>query len=278
MLDFISESTTPFPKFFCDLKPENDNDYLLTNGSSDTFNDNFFFEFFQKESFENSLKDKIIIDSLDNISNECYEKEEDKAKNKMSIGHFLIKKRGRITKDDSSKSIKKHDKFAQDNILRKIQVHYMSFVISFSNDILKSLNYNEKFLKLNYDFKKNVNKKFVEGLKDKTIKDIICNEISNKYRKQNENTNIIIYEHIKENQVLNKILSENYLIFFKKFYYRSHKIINLREYGLDKEIVLSNHTKMYKDLLNLHKDNNYQKKLNECVIQKFLPDSIFLLQ
>ena len=277
MVYFISESTTPFPAFFSDLKPENDNDYLLTNGSSESFNDNFF-EFFQKDSFENSSKDEKKINFLENISYEYCEKEEDKIKNKKNIGQFLIKKRGRITNDDSSKSIKKHDKFSQDNILRKIQVHYMSFLISSINDILKTFNINKRFLKLNYDFKKNVNKKFVEGLKNKTIADIICNEISNKYRKQNVNTNMIIYDHIKDYPILNKILSENYLIFFKKFYYKSNKIINLREYGLDMEIVLSNNIKMYKDLLDLHKDKNYQKRINECVIQKFLPNSIFLLQ
>ena len=33
------------------------------------------------------------------------------------------------------------------------------------------------------------------------------------------NANKIICDEIKKNPILNKILSENYLIFFKKFYY-----------------------------------------------------------
>ena len=78
---------------------------------------------------------------------------------------------------------------------------------------------------------------------------------------------------------MNKILSENYLKLFKKFYYKSNRIINLKDYGLDKNIILSKDVKMYKDLLkdneNFNEYKEYHKKLNECVIQHFLPDLIF---
>ena len=47
-------------------------------------------------------------------------------------------------------------KISTDNLLRKIQIHYLSFIISFINDILKYLNYNQRFFKLDYRLKKNV--------------------------------------------------------------------------------------------------------------------------
>ena len=61
---------------------------------------------------------------------------------------------------------------------------------------------------------------------------------------------------------------------FKKIYHKSSKRINLKEYGYDKEIILSNDVKMYKDLLlkDIKKDLNkgYQKKYDECIRVNFI--------
>lgn len=193
------------------------------------------------------------------------------------------KKRGRGTKNQDP-NLKIHDKFAPDNLLRKIQVHYLTFIIAFLNEILQKMNYGKRFLKLDYEFKKNVNKTNVQDLKTKNIKDIICNKISKKYRNK-ENNNLLICEEIKdkkENELINNILSENYLKLFKKIYYKSNKIINLKEYGLDENIVLSRNIKMFGDLLkgkeNEAYDNRdqYIKYIKECAIQNYLPESIFL--
>ncbi len=273
--------TTQNPQFLDNLTNENENDHLLTNGSSEQFKDNFNYIFFQDESFGNSSKDEfqtIPINNLYLVDN--FKKEEDKTKNlkyEFQVdSKLIIKKRGRYKVND--KSIKVHDKFSRDNILRKIQVHYISFLLSFMNTVLKTFGYTHKFLQLNYDFKKNVNKTFIDSLKTKTIRDIICNKISQKYKTHDEDINMRIYEQIKENKVINNILSENYLRFFKKFYYKSNKVINLQEYGLDSTIILSKNVKMYKDLIDSCRDTSYLKRMNECVTCNFLPDSIFLLQ
>ena len=47
--------------------------------------------------------------------------------------------------------------------MRKIQSHYLSFIISFLNNILEILNYKQQFFKLDYEFKRNVKKNFVES-------------------------------------------------------------------------------------------------------------------
>ena len=178
------------------------------------------------------------------------------------------------------KNDKIHDKFSTDNLLRKIQVHYLTFIVNFINIILKKLNYEQRFFKLDYELKKNVNKKNFDSLKNKTIGEILCNKISIKYKKQNVNANFEIYDQIKDNEILKKILSENYIKLFKKIYYKSNKIINLREYGINEQIILTKPVKMFKDLLNdneaLDKNKEYQKNIIECAIQNYLPDSIFL--
>ena len=197
--------------------------------------------------------------------------------NKDNKENLNGKKRGREKKNYVKNKI--HDKFTPDNVLRKIQVHYLSFIISFLNNILKYLNYKQQFLKLDYGFKKNVNNKFVESLKSKSIREIICNKISGKYRIHDENANKSICEILEKDEILNKILSENYLALFQKIYYKSNTKINLKEYGLNKDIIISKEVKMFKDLLKgneaFDENNEYQEYINECAMQNYMPNSIF---
>ena len=191
------------------------------------------------------------------------------------------KKRGRQTvkkPEENRKNKKTHDKSSTDNLLRKIQVHYMSFIICFINAILKELNYNQRFLKINYEFKKNVNKDFFESLKTKSLSYIINNEISDKYKTTDKNMNYIIYEKIKDNQILNNILEANYLDIFKNYYYKSVNNINLAKYGIEKEINLPNNVKMYKNFIKkiFKEDKEYARNLNICVSQNYLSGNMFI--
>ena len=45
----------------------------------------------------------------------------------------------------SQSRIRYHNKNETDNILRKIQVHYLSFIESYLNDILDNFGYGERF-------------------------------------------------------------------------------------------------------------------------------------
>jgi len=204
--------------------------------------------------------------------------EEKSSKNEST--QLTKKKRGRGKATNLEKNEKIHDKFSTDNLLRKIQVHYLTFIVNFINIILKKLNYEQRFFKLDYELKKNANKKYFDSLKTKKIGEILCNKISIKYKKQNVNANFEIYDQIKDNEILKKILSENYIKLFKKIYYKSNKTINLREYGLDEEIILTKPVKMFKDLLKdneaLDINKEYKKNIVECAVQNYLPDSIFL--
>ena len=207
--------------------------------------------------------------------------------NNFSISHnkpFIIlnkKRRGRpkikrkqeeINKNEDKDYIKSHDKNRSDNVLRKIQVHYLTFIVSFLNEILSFLNLKEKFLRLSYEYKMKVNKEFVNSLKTKTIGDIMSFQISSKY-KYDLNYNENIYEKIKGNNVLKNLFSENYLLLFRKIYFKSEKIINLREYGLNKIIILSDNVKMFKDLLK-NEDNVYKEIIKKFAKRNYLINSL----
>ena len=279
---------------------QNYNHYFLENKDenldiqNDKLSSKEIYKIFE-EKIENSE-----LEEDNSEENELYYIENPKAKNTKSTedtihiksklyfktnNNILKKKRGRQIKENNIskiRNIKKiHNKFSTDNLLRKIQVHYLSFIISVANIILKAFNYKEKFYKLDYDLKKKVNKDYFESLKKKKIYEIICNNISKKYKEKNANINTIIYEKIQNNEILKNFFNENYLIFFKDIYYKSEKTINLKKYGLEKKIFLSKDIKMFKDLL---KDNNKYDEKNEkyiedihlCVSQNYLPENKFL--
>ena len=238
----------------------------------------------EHRSFDNELFSIFHFKKADNdITNteERISNEENSVLAEMRQKFFVEnKKRGRKNKKEGKKI---HDKNTIDNLLRKVQVHYLSFIIKFLNTILLILNKkNIRFKKLDYKFKQNVRKDFVDILKKSNIGEIISYKISGKYKKEkNDNFNENLLKKYKEDRILNKIFSENYLILFRKIYYKSQKKINLKEYGLDigEGIKLSDDVKMYKDLLKDKKGNElneeYKSNLNKCIFQHFFSNSFF---
>lgn len=288
---FLSQSMDN-ESYFHIVDTENEYDFPLFTQESSLNYSNQAIEPFQAFNHSDSLEEE---EEKENKKLYYIEKNE-KSLSSSKIFKFITKEENNLSKSDSSQILKKkrgrgrngniesnikiHDKFSTDNLLRKIQVHYLTFIVNFLNDILSKMKFEQRFFKLDYGIKKNVNKKYVESLKNQSIAEIICNKISVKYRKQDEYANIKVYEIIKENEVLNRILSENYLKLFKKIYFKSNNTINLKEYGLDENIVLSKQVKMFKDLLKdneaLDINKEYIKNIKECAVQNFIPDSIFL--
>ena len=264
------------PNFY--LNTFNYEDGIESEENEDSlFQNQFSFFAPQELNFLNTLKEeekRYFIENQDmSKGKKTYQsslEKKDSSKN-FFINSLTAKKRRKGNKDDLNKKAKNpHDKYSSDNLLRKIQVHYLSFIISFLNNILKPLNYEQQFLKLEYNFKINVNNKFVESLKSKSIGTIICNKISEKYKNHDENANKNICEILEKDEVFNKILSENYAQLFRKIYFNSNRKLNLKEYGINKDIILSKNVKMFKDLLKcFDEDKEYQKKLNECANKNF---------
>ena len=79
--------------------------------------------------------------------------------------------------------------------------------------------------------------------------------------------------------MINKILSENYLKFFE-IYHQNKRNINLREYGMDKDIILPSNVKTFSDLLKTDKekaDKEYRKNIDECINNYFVNKKLFSL-
>ena len=253
---------------------QNDYPYIgLKEGLKDNSStENFLEKFYSKIEKPFIIKNKPIFN--------IFIAKEEESSSQDSIPMLINNKtiRGRKAKNKIYKNKKCHDNNRTDNLLRKIQVHFISFIVSFINVIIKNLNYNEKFLKLDYNYKKNNKKDFVESLKKKTIREIICTNISDKYKHSSINTNTLLYEKIKNEKVIFNILEDNYLNLFRNIYYKSNKVINLNEYGLNKKIVLSNEVKMFKDLLKgINSNKIHQKKINESVKRNYLYKPIFTI-
>lgn len=191
------------------------------------------------------------------------------------------KKRGRHTKLREKK--KNHDKFSFDNIQRKIQVHFISYIIFFLNDILKSFGIKEKFLKLDYQFKKDINKQKFNEFKSKNIGEIVSNNISTKYKKK-ENNNSDLYKNLKTNKELGDlgtIFKMNYMTFFKMYYMKNEKTIEIKMFGIQKKITLSKKSETYHEFIEKEKlkenNENYINKINECLNKRFLKSKKFVL-
>jgi hypothetical protein len=226
-----------------------------------------------KEKINNSDKDEKNSKVKFVVVNEKNEQIIQLTKNKRKRGR---PKKGTILVKNNYKRI--HDNNQSDNLLRKIQVHYLSFIVLYLNDILKSLNYECRFHQLDYTIKKNIKKEFIESLKKKTIGEIICNKISEKYTHEKVDSNQSLKKKLEENIVFKNILNQKYLKLMK-IYFKSNAILNLKEYGIDKPIVLTNKVKMFNDLLTkIKNDEKHKGKIKESILQNFKSESIFSIK
>ena len=198
-------------------------------------------------------------------------------KNLFQLNNILYNKRGRPKKSNQKNNVRKiHNKFTSDNLRRKIHVHFLNFIISFFNGILSYSGYEDQFYKLDYNRNiKNVNKAFFNRLKNKNIGEIISGKISSKFKNKEKDFNFFFFQKLKNDKILNKLFSQSYFLIFKVFYFPSKKKINLKEYGLDMEISLSEDVKMYKDLLEGVDDNSYKNQIINYIKNNFLKNSLF---
>ena len=95
-------------------------------------------------------------------------------------------------------------------------MHYLNFITTFLNNVLIALNKSKKFQKLDYKYKRNIKKTFVNSLKIKNIGEIISSEISDKYKKFDKNYNKALFEEYKKDEILNELFKKQYLVLFKK--------------------------------------------------------------
>lgn len=159
------------------------------------------------------------------------------------------KKRGR----ESLKQRKVEHLSSQfDNLQTKIQVHFLTFIIQFSNDLLKKefgnkTSYN--FKQIDYKIKKVVNHENVQKLKKMKIKELLKMDISPKNKKYPTFANNLTLDKVyKISNLVIKFLDMDYLEVFNNFYFSEDKLIDTIDFE-GKQILLSKKTKTFYHLL-----------------------------
>ena len=101
----------------------------------------------------------------------------------------LKRKRGRKINKESKKAT--HSALFKDNIKRKIQVYFLTFLVSLINDIISTFSLKGISLKYSaYNMKKKISKVHFEKMKKTSIKELIENiNISSKFKHYKENIN-----------------------------------------------------------------------------------------
>ena len=137
-------------------------------------------------------KDKEIIDHI-SIEEEKLEIEKEKENND---GDNAIKKRGRRSKDKSYSAEADHNKFKDDNIIRKIKTHMFKYIFELLNNSLGNTRY--RFYPLDKDLNENIKRDFNMELLNRTIQDIYDNSEINKRFKHPEYSNKFLIKKILE--------------------------------------------------------------------------------
>ena len=225
--------------------------------------DNYFLNLKEAPTFHHKVNNKenlINNDIPDKINLNDNNKDDTKTSSSKQImfklqNQYSKKKRGRSIKEIDKKDQKprQHSSTDFDNLLRKLQVHYLTFVIQFANIMLDNFypsDKNFRFLNISYDAKKNVKHSYVESLKMKKMKDILIMPPSKKYKiNSNQNINLEIYERIREtNSFLEDFFEITYLELFNKYYMKNSKIfefngisINFEKISFFSDLINANH-------------------------------------
>ena len=165
------------------------------------------------------------------------------------------KKRGREKTTDIERN--EHDSNSYDNIITKIQVHFLNFLISFLNDAIDSIfekNKNIHFVKFNYAEKSNRKNEHLTKMKSSTIKDLLLNiDISRKYKKFEKNINKKLVEKLDQFPFFQQVFKMNFLKLFY-YYYNNKQPFEQKLLIFDQEIILSEKTKSFYNLLDKNQE------------------------
>ena len=187
------------------------------------------------------------------------EQNEKKKKQKKEIKNT---NQGRKTKIEAMNCVTKRNKFAKDNIFRKIKTNFFNkFLVDYGNLIIFSFYQKQKYLirKFNKALVTNVSIQFNLDLFNSPIKNLLNQNNSNKYSTVGLNKNKSILRNLENNSEFNNILNitvnEIYSIFLndnykeiisnifnidkKEIYFENitGKIIELKEKGDEEEYI-----------------------------------------
>ena len=226
---------------------------------------------------ENENEGKIVEAILISSNEEDKDKNSTKEDDKKGRFQSLKKKRRKIEYKGTSYEYEydsnqyRHSKLTNDNIAKKIETHYLKFLILFLNVILKKLNCKQKFCGFNKQTElfSNASKANIKTINNQTIKEILFLEITKKSKKNYEEDkykNKSVYEEVLMNfPQMNDLFEKKVIDIFNEIYYdenhRNLKLIDLNKYNINLIIDLKKEKlENFEDLLNKKKEEFAKKE------------------
>jgi len=236
------------------------------NSTNNSSNRNF--------STNNNDSQNILIDSIKEEKELFLEIEEVKPKKKNTKNknkkdkNQKIKKtnQGRKTKEESKLSNSIRNKYAKDNIFRKIKTNFINdFILNLINAKIKSVYGYQKYLvrKFNSEIVTDISIKFNLLLFNLKIKNLLNKNISNKYTTVNTDANKKILEQLEKNENFDKILNYTVKDAYEIFLSEDYEEIIFKEFDIDKENIFFNNMKRVIEKLRVeeNEDDEYLRKL-----------------
>ena len=242
---------------------------------SSTLNDNFFNIYgaeYNHEYLPSLAQICNIFNYQPTASNLDEEEEEDEDERLLFMCKKYVQNNNKLRQTFKTEPAKKkrgpkkykitkkaeHSACSRDNIITKIQTHYLNFIVSFLNDCVLNILGEKKikefyFLNANYKEKSKSSKKNLDKMKKSTILDILKNiDISGRYKRFDKNTNKINVEALIENPYFRNIFEKKFLELFKEYYNKEKPLKELTIF--DKKVALSEGTKSFYYLLDENKE------------------------
>ena len=180
------------------------------------------------------------------------------------------KRRGRQVELNEKRPKKEmHSSISEDNILTKIQTHFLNFIIFFLNDCVYNYYKNRKikFIKFAHEIKAKVSSKYLNKMKNSTIYDLLTEiETSSKFTRHNKNNNEKNAKILNKIPWFKKIFELKFLDLFQ-YYHNENKQLN-KIFLFEREITLTNDTKSYYFLLE--KNMTIKKEIIEITKYNYL--------
>ena len=180
------------------------------------------------------------------------------------------KRRGKQVELNAKRSKKEmHSSISEDNILTKIQTHFLNFIIFFLNDCVYNYYKNRKikFIKFAHEIKAKVSSKYLNKMKNSTIYDLLTEiETSSKFTRHNKNNNEKNAKILNKIPWFKKIFELKFLDLFQ-YYHNENKQLN-KIFLFEREITLTKDTKSYYFLLE--KNMTIKKEIIEITKYNYL--------
>ena len=276
------------------IKNEENNESIEMIFSINSYNlskDNFYINNTNMENISNNL----LINRIDSLEKDLSDENEDNlyfcifkdkkndtlpstdSHQKNSNESLLSKKK--INDKIKLKHKRDHSKFEKDNIMRKLNIHFISFIVKFVNFNIKQLisKNHPLFANLCYNFKKKINNSTFNEMKNQTIGELLKNEGSSKNKRNiiyNKNENEKVFNSVY-NTILKDLLDINFIDFFRYIYSKSsnEKFLELcKNYKIPKNILFFDDflkTEVQKDEVN---GELYKERLKSISKSEFKKD------